>query len=43
MVEGPNDVYICGDCVEIAYGIVLQQRARRRIWPDPNHPAHRGQ
>ena len=34
MVEGPGDVYICGDCVEIAYGILLQQRGRRRIWPD---------
>ena len=41
MVEGPSDVYICGDCVEIAYGIVLQQRARRRIWPNPDHPAHK--
>ena len=41
MVEGPSDVYICGDCVEIAYGIILQQRARRRVWPDPNDPAHR--
>jgi ATP-dependent Clp protease ATP-binding subunit ClpX len=40
MVEGPGDVYMCGDCVEIAYGIILQQRARRRIGPDPNHPAH---
>ena len=39
MVEGPSDVYICGDCVEIAYGIVLQQRARRRVFP-PGHPAH---
>ena len=24
MVEGPGDVYICADCVDIAYGIVLQ-------------------
>ena len=40
MVEGPADVYICDDCVEIAYGIMLQKRARQRIWPDPNHPSH---
>ena len=40
MVEGPGDVYICGDCIEIAYGIILQQRGRQRIWPDPKHPAH---
>lgn len=40
MVEGPGDVYICGDCVEIAYGIILQQRARLRVGPDPNDPAH---
>ena len=39
MVEGPGDVYICGDCVEIAYGIILQQRARHRIWPEENGPA----
>ena len=42
MVEGPGDVYICADCVEIAYGIVLQMRARQRILPDPTHPAHKG-
>jgi hypothetical protein len=40
MVEGPDDVYICYDCAEIAYGIFLQRRARQRIWPDPRHPAH---
>ena len=34
MVEGPGDVYICADCVDIAYGIILQQRARKRIWPE---------
>ena len=38
MIEGPGDVYVCEDCVEIAYGIVLQQRARRRVFP-PGHPA----
>ena len=43
MVEGPGDVYICADCVEIAYGILLQQRARQRIWPDRDQPlAHGG-
>lgn len=41
MVEGPGDVYICADCVEMAYGIILEQRARRRVFPDPNHPGHR--
>jgi hypothetical protein len=41
MMEGPGDVYICEDCVEMAYGLVLEARARRRVWPDPNHPAHR--
>ena len=39
MVEGPMDVYICGDCVEIAYGILLQERARGRVWPDRKEPA----
>jgi ATP-dependent Clp protease ATP-binding subunit ClpX len=41
MVEGPSDVYICGDCAEIAYGIILQQRARSRVWPDQRDPTHR--
>jgi ATP-dependent Clp protease ATP-binding subunit ClpX len=31
MVEGPNAIYICADCVEIAYGIVLTMRGRERI------------
>ena len=42
MVEGPGDVYICSDCVEIAYGIVIQMRARHRIWPQPNRPGDNG-
>ena len=29
LVEGPNDVYICGDCIELCQSILLQERRRR--------------
>jgi len=29
LVEGPNDVFICGDCVEQCQSILLQERRRR--------------
>ena len=29
MVEGPGDVYICGDCIELCQSILDQERRRR--------------
>jgi hypothetical protein len=29
LVEGPNGVYICGDCIELCQSIVAQERRRR--------------
>ena len=28
MVEGPGDVYICANCVELAHGIILTEREK---------------
>src|SRR5438445_3617289 len=29
LVEGPNDVYICGDCIELCQSIIDQEKRRR--------------
>src|SRR5882757_4531314 len=29
LVEGPNDVYICGECVELCQSIIDQEKRRR--------------
>ncbi len=34
MVEGPAEIYICADCTEVAYGIVLQMRGHRAAGVD---------
>src|SRR4030088_2269713 len=31
LVEGPGDVYICGECIEICQSIVDQERRRRGV------------
>src|SRR5438477_6124576 len=31
LVEGPGDVYICGECVELCQSIIDQERKRRGI------------
>src|SRR5271169_1905776 len=31
LVEGPNDVYICGDCIELCHQILDQERKRRGV------------
>src|SRR5438874_7566557 len=30
LVEGPGNVYICGECIELCQSIVAQERRRRR-------------
>jgi ATP-dependent Clp protease ATP-binding subunit ClpX len=30
LVEGPGDVYICGDCVELCQSIIVQEKRRRQ-------------
>src|SRR5262249_55804251 len=31
LVEGPGEVYICGDCIELSQSIVDQERRRRGV------------
>src|SRR5213080_3309875 len=31
LVEGPNDVYICGECVELCQSIIDQEKRRRGV------------
>src|SRR3954466_5012394 len=31
LVEGPGDVYICGDCIELCQSILDQERRRRGV------------
>jgi hypothetical protein len=31
LVEGPGDVYICGECVELCQSIIDQEKARRGV------------
>jgi ATP-dependent Clp protease ATP-binding subunit ClpX len=30
LVEGPGDVYICGECIELCSAIIEQERERRQ-------------
>jgi len=30
LVEGPDDVYICGTCIELCQSIIAQEKRRRR-------------
>ncbi|HWY87230.1 MAG TPA: ClpX C4-type zinc finger protein [Gemmataceae bacterium] len=39
LVEGPGDVYICGECTELCQSIIEQERRRRNPSPQPNSPA----
>src|SRR5436190_2024739 len=39
LVEGPGDVYICGDCVELCQSIITQERRRRNPSPSPVGPS----
>jgi ATP-dependent Clp protease ATP-binding subunit ClpX len=34
LVEGPGDVYICGECSEMAQSMIVQEKRRRRINSD---------
>jgi ATP-dependent Clp protease ATP-binding subunit ClpX len=38
LVEGPSDVYICGECVELCQHIVDQERLRRGVTPAGSGP-----
>src|SRR6266852_8094088 len=29
LVEGPGEVYICGDCIQLCQSIILQEKFRR--------------
>src|ERR1700739_139333 len=35
LVEGPNDVYICGECVELCQSIIDQEKRRRGTTKSP--------
>ncbi len=37
LVEGPGDVYICGECIELCQSIIDQER-RRRVRPGSSAP-----
>jgi ATP-dependent Clp protease ATP-binding subunit ClpX len=38
LVEGPGDVYICGDCIELSQAIIDQERRRRQQSGSPSVP-----
>lgn len=38
LVEGPNEVYICGQCVELSQSIIEQELRRRAKHEDANLP-----
>src|SRR5947209_13111112 len=38
LVEGPGDVYICGDCVELCQSIVVQEKRRHPATGGPPAP-----
>src|SRR5262245_7119511 len=38
LVEGPGDVYICGECVELCQSIIDQERRRRNPPRQPVGP-----
>jgi ATP-dependent Clp protease ATP-binding subunit ClpX len=33
LVEGPGEVYICGECVQLCQSIIDQEKRRRNITP----------
>src|SRR6202046_3635334 len=35
LVEGPGDVYICGDCIELCQSIIDQEKRRRGVAKTP--------
>ena len=37
LVEGPGDVYICGECIELCQSIIDQEKRRRGISQDRRH------
>jgi ATP-dependent Clp protease ATP-binding subunit ClpX len=39
LVEGPGDVYICGECTELCQSIIEQERRRRNPSSGPGGPA----
>ncbi len=39
LVEGPSEVYICGECVELCQAIIIQERRRRSPPAPPIGPA----
>jgi ATP-dependent Clp protease ATP-binding subunit ClpX len=39
LVEGPGDVFICGDCIELCQSIIEQVKARRNRPPHDRSPA----
>jgi ATP-dependent Clp protease ATP-binding subunit ClpX len=39
LVEGPGEVYICGECIELFQSIIDQERRRRNPSPQPVGPA----
>src|SRR5947209_5548549 len=38
LVEGPGEVYICGECIELSQSIIEQEQRRRRPAPKPVPP-----
>jgi ATP-dependent Clp protease ATP-binding subunit ClpX len=38
LVEGPGDVYICGECVELCQSIIVQEKRRRSVGSFPPTP-----
>ena len=38
LVEGPGDVYICGECIELCQSIIDQEKRRRGVSKTPVHP-----
>lgn len=38
LVEGPNEVYICGQCVELCQSIIEQERYRHTKHEDSTSP-----
>ena len=47
LVEGPGDVYICGECIELCQSILDQEQKRRgtskaAVQQDSHAPGNRG-
>jgi hypothetical protein len=39
LVEGPGNVYICGECVELCQSIIAQEKVRRGLSPSEESAA----